>query len=129
MSNEGALRDLHLRLQSVEEFLELKRDHRFTRLEEWAHERGLLTASTDKQVIKMLEEAGEVARWVLRGGHEQVIDAIGDTITTLVILAAQIGTTGEECLDAAWEEIKDRDGQIINGTFVKDGDHASDQVN
>lgn len=39
---------------------------------------------------------------------------------TLVILAAKHGLTLEECLEAAWDEIKDRKGKTVDNVFVKD---------
>lgn len=41
---------------------------------------------------------------------------------TLIILAQQQGWTLEECLQYAYDEIKNRKGKTINGTFVKDSD-------
>lgn len=38
----------------------------------------------------------------------------------LVILAAKHSLTLEECLEAAWNEIKDRKGKTVNNVFVKD---------
>lgn len=49
-------------------------------------------------------------------------DGIGDTVVTLIILAQQQGWTLEECLQYAYDEIKNRKGKTINGTFVKDSD-------
>lgn len=118
--NEGALLNLTHRMRSVEEHLNLTRNHRFTRLEDWAHERRLLGASTDKQIVKLMEESGELARHHLRGDREKLKDALGDTLTTVIILSAQLGFTAEECLDHAWAEIKDRTGSCTTGTFIKD---------
>jgi hypothetical protein len=40
----------------------------------------------------------------------------------LNLWATQYGLTLEECLAAAWEEIKDRKGQMVDGVFVKEGE-------
>ena len=37
-------------------------------------------------------------------------------------LAIEMGTTLEECLQIAYDEIKDRKGKMINGAFIKEGD-------
>jgi hypothetical protein len=50
------------------------------------------------------------------------MDGIGDAVVVLTILAAQHGVTIEECIDAAWDEIKDRKGRMIDGVFVKESD-------
>jgi hypothetical protein len=36
--------------------------------------------------------------------------------------AAQIGTSIKACQDAAWAQIKDRRGRMVNGVFVKEGE-------
>jgi hypothetical protein len=38
----------------------------------------------------------------------------------LTILAAQRDINVESCLDAAWEQIKDRKGKMVDGVFVKE---------
>ena len=47
-------------------------------------------------------------------------DAFGDTLVTLIILAAQNGLQLEDCLEYAYNEIKDRTGKTVGGTFIKD---------
>ena len=34
----------------------------------------------------------------------------------------EYGLTLESCVQAAWDEIKDRKGRMIDGVFVKEGD-------
>ena len=41
-------------------------------------------------------------------------------LETLKSVALSYGYDLEECLNAAWNEIKDRTGKMIDGTFVKD---------
>ena len=49
-----------------------------------------------------------------------MIDGIGDCVVVLTNLAELIGTPIEQCIDAAYNEIKDRTGKMDNGTFKKD---------
>lgn len=49
-----------------------------------------------------------------------VRDAIGDIIVTLIMQAQMWGLTMEECIEAAWQEIKDRKGRMTGGIFVKE---------
>ena len=49
-------------------------------------------------------------------------DAIGDTLVTIIVLAHQLDLDVTECLGIAYEEIKNRKGKMINGTFVKEDD-------
>ena len=46
-------------------------------------------------------------------------DAIGDMVVVLTNLAELGGTSIEQCIDAAYAEIKNRKGKMVNGTFVK----------
>ena len=86
----------------------------------WAKEKNLIKKdNTHKQLVKTIEELGEVARAVCKNDKHALIDGIGDVIVTLGILAAQNETSLTECLTAAWTEIKDRTGQTIDGIFVK----------
>jgi len=51
---------------------------------------------------------------------EEAKDAIGDIIVTLVMQAQMWDLTMEECIEAAWQEIKDRKGRMTGGVFVKE---------
>ena len=44
----------------------------------------------------------------------------GDSFVTLIILSMQLGLHPSECLEAAWNEIKDRKGKTKNGVFIKE---------
>ena len=88
----------------------------------WAAHKGLSKRSDgSKQMLKVTEEIGELAAALARKDKEATIDAIGDSFVTLIILAHQLGLNPTRCLEAAWEEIKDRTGKIENGVFIKDG--------
>ena len=94
---------------------------RFDKIRLWAEDRGLYHKGDPKtQTLKLMEEAGEICRAVLKKDEEQIIDGIGDCVVVLTNLAHLTGTSIEECIDAAYEEIKDRTGKMSNGTFKKD---------
>ena len=88
----------------------------------WAKDKRLDTASPDKQFLKVIEEVGEIAEGMAKGRPEQIKDSIGDVYVTLVILAMQHGLGIEDCIKAAYNEIKDRKGKMIDGVFVKEED-------
>jgi len=93
----------------------------FDLIREWAHERGLYDKGDVKtQTLKLLEEAGEICRAVLKNNKEQIIDGIGDCVVVLTNLAELNNVSIEDCIDAAYDEIKDRTGKMNNGTFKKD---------
>ena len=94
---------------------------RFDLIREWARERGLYDKGDPKtQTLKLMEEAGEICRAVLKDDREQIIDGIGDCVVVLTNLAELVGYPIEKCIDAAYNEIKGRTGKMSNGTFKKD---------
>jgi NTP pyrophosphatase (non-canonical NTP hydrolase) len=66
-----------------------------------------------------MEEAGELAKALLKDDKPEIIDAIGDMVVVLTNLAHLEGLDIEDCIDSAYKEIADRKGKMINGTFVK----------
>tara|TARA_R100001509_G_scaffold3125_1_gene2372 strand:+ start:551 stop:1339 length:789 start_codon:yes stop_codon:yes gene_type:complete len=94
---------------------------RFDLIRAWAEERGLYHKGDPKtQTLKLMEEAGEICRAVLKKDEPEIIDGIGDCVVVLTNLAHLCNTSIEECIDAAYNEIKDRTGKMNNGTFKKD---------
>ena len=99
----------------------MKTDNRFQLIRDWAGERGLYTrGDTKTQFCKLMEEAGELGRAVLKDDQPEFIDAIGDMVVVLTNLAYLGGTNIEHCIDSAYEVIRKRSGKMVNGTFVKD---------
>jgi len=93
----------------------------FDLIREWAYERGLYDKGDVKtQTLKLLEEAGEICRAVLKNDKEQIIDGIGDCVVVLTNLAELNNVSIEDCIDAAYNEISNRTGKMVNGTFKKD---------
>ena len=43
-------------------------------------------------------------------------------IVVLINIAERNGLTLEDCMQRAWEDIKDRKGKMIDGIFIKEGD-------
>jgi NTP pyrophosphatase (non-canonical NTP hydrolase) len=91
-------------------------------VENWAYERGLYFSKPEKQYLKVSEECGEIAAGLARNDADAVVDAIGDTMVTLIILSMQIDVPIEDCLATAWGQIKDRTGETVNGVFIKSED-------
>jgi len=95
----------------------------FDNIRQWAHDRNLIDGSTsDKQMLKLGEEYGELCAALARGDTVEITDAIGDMVVVLTILAHQCGFFIEHCIDDAYNEIKDRKGRMVDGVFVKDGE-------
>ncbi len=95
----------------------------FTKIRNWANDRNLVMGSDSfRQTVKLVEEVGETAAAIARGNRAGIRDGIGDAVVVLTILAAQYGLLIEDCIDAAYEEIKDRKGKMVDGVFVKENE-------
>ena len=91
-------------------------------IESWATRRGLDKTNSDKQLIKLIEEVGELAEAHNKGYRDKQIDSIGDIFVVLTIYALQNDLRIDDCIKEAYNTIKDRHGKMIDGVFVKDGD-------
>ena len=97
------------------------------KINEWADERNLKQADPKIQWMRVTEEVGEIRDVLLKptkftDPQMALKDAIGDTLVTIIVLAHQLDLDVTECLNIAYEEIKNRKGKIVNGTFVKESD-------
>lgn len=93
-----------------------------TKVEQWAKDKGLDQADSSKQMLKTIEEIGEVAASLARKDEYGLRDGIGDVVVTLIILAMQNDMDLYECLNQAYNEIKGRTGKMVDGVFVKSSD-------
>lgn len=92
------------------------------KIRSWSVDRNLHTADPTKQALKLGEEFGELFEGLAKGNDDLTKDAIGDMYVVMTILAQQLGFNIEECIDIAYDEIKDRRGKMIDGVFVKEAD-------
>lgn len=88
-------------------------------IEDWSVDKGLNDADPNKQMLKVVEEIGELSQGLVKDNRDQVIDSIGDAVVTLVILSQQLGLTLEQCTAYAYDEIRNRKGRMVNNTFIK----------
>ena len=93
----------------------------------WAEQKGIFEKGDVKtQYVKLQEEAGELAKSIMKNDKEEFIDAIGDCVVVLTNLAELGGKyfkdniTIEQCINSAYNVIKNRTGKMQDGTFVKD---------
>ena len=93
----------------------------FNLIREWAAERGIYAKGDSKtQYLKLQEEAGELAKAILNNDQLEIIDALGDCVVVLVNLSHLCGYKLEDCVESAYNEIKNRKGKMENGTFKKE---------
>lgn len=99
---------------------ETKASNIYDLIREWAKEKGIYNSGDSKtQYVKLMEEAGELAQAILKQDKAEIKDAIGDMIVVLTNLARLEDMYVEDCIGSAYEVIKNRSGQMVNGTFVK----------
>lgn len=91
-------------------------------IKKWAVDRNVVSGDTKAQMVKLLEEAGELAEGINKNKQDLIVDSIGDVYVVLVILCMQLGLDINDCIRAAYEEIKDRKGKMVNGLFLKTAD-------
>tara|TARA_R110002020_G_scaffold248376_1_gene462366 strand:- start:4351 stop:4644 length:294 start_codon:yes stop_codon:yes gene_type:complete len=92
----------------------------FNKIISWANDRNIIKGGTAKdQCLKLIQEVGELSDNLCKG--RSPIDDIGDCMVVLAIIAEQHELTVTECLEHAYNDIKDRKGQMIDGVFVKEG--------
>ena len=90
-------------------------------VEEWAQEKGIMyKANPMAQALKTLEECTELCTAINNKDREEIIDAMGDIMVTLVIQAKIQNVSLESCLETAYKVISKRRGRMVNGTFIKD---------
>lgn len=98
----------------------MKLSNEFEPIRKWAKEKGILDKGDAKtQYLKLQEEAGELAKALLKNDEPEIIDALGDCVVVLVNLAALKGYKLELCINTAYDVISKRTGKMENGTFVK----------
>lgn len=90
-------------------------------VEAWGFEKGIIQKGDPQaQMLKCVAEVGELADGVATSDIAEIIDGVGDVLVTLILLCKikSINITG--CLNAAYQEIKGRKGQMVGGVFVKE---------
>ena len=101
-------------------------ENRFDELEKkvivWAEDRGIFASSNaTAQFLKTMSEAGELADHLSKDAPiEELVDDIGDMLVTMILMGEFIGVNLVDCLDYAYDEIKNRKGKMVGGVFVKE---------
>jgi NTP pyrophosphatase (non-canonical NTP hydrolase) len=88
---------------------------------EWAENKGILEkATTAAQANKTMEECQELIDAIQDDNREEIADALGDILVTIIIQAKMQNMSLVECLEGAYNIIAKRTGKMVNGQFVKD---------
>ena len=88
----------------------------------WAEARQIIPNSTPQaQLLKTVEELGELVGAVVRGNREAAVDGFGDVLVTLIIASDLMDIDLLKALESSYNEIKDRKGTMMpNGVFLKE---------
>jgi len=126
----------------------MKLTNEFQPIRDWAEERGIYKkGDTKTQFLKLIEEVGELGKAILKNDAVETKDAIGDIVVVLTnltelanydvfskefyedvvgdggsrMLQHEVGEISiEDCINSAYNVIKNRKGKMQNGTFVKE---------
>ena len=79
-------------------------------------------AFTGNQIINDLLLKGRIKSVSAEDAAKAKLDALGDMAVVAINIAERNSSSLDTCMNLAWNEIKDRKGQMINGTFVKESD-------
>lgn len=109
-------------------------NNEFESIRLWAKDKGIYDKGDPKtQVIKLFEEVGELSKAIINNDEKEIIDAIGDCVIVLTNLTELCSLYKEskynieeidkihieDCINIAYNVIKNRTGKMHNGTFVK----------
>ena len=92
---------------------------------QWAEDRNMIKPDRLTglaQLAKVTEELGELSAGINKNDEDKTKDSLGDIMVTLIILAQDLNFDLLDCLNSAYNVIKDRKGKTINGVFVKESD-------
>lgn len=89
---------------------------------QWGEARGIVQNSTpEAQALKTQEELDELIDAIRKGDRAEMADAYGDILVTLIMGCACADLDLVECFAGAYNEIKDRKGNLNkDGLFVKE---------
>mgnify|MGYP003116142846 FL=1 len=88
-------------------------------IEQWHEDRNLIKGSTDKdQVLKLVQELGELSDSICK--EKDMRDDLGDMLVVMINIMKRNNISIEECLQKAYDDIKDRKGKMVDGIFVKE---------
>jgi NTP pyrophosphatase (non-canonical NTP hydrolase) len=88
----------------------------------WSEARKIIPNSTPQaQFLKAVSEIGELADALNKNNMDGIKDGVGDVLVCMINMCALLDINMTDCLQLAYNEIKDRKGTLLpNGVFVKE---------
>ena len=111
---------------NIEELIEAVRQWGVARNITGPNGKGTLLGQLSKTAEELTETRDAAVRFeygdprVLARWEAELIDGLGDVFVTIILAAEMAGLRIEDCLAAAYQEIKGRTGTMQGGVFVKD---------
>jgi len=113
---------------NIEELIENVRQWGVARNITGPNGKGTLLGQLSKTQEELTETRDAAVEWGMTDydepGHEAVVaelaDGLGDVFVTIILAAEMAGLRIEDCLQAAYDEIKGRTGRMEGGVFIKD---------
>lgn len=103
-------------MKTLDELVEL--------VEKWGEDRNFYHetdgTTSEKQFLKLVEEVGEIGGSLARG--KSIKDDIGDALVVLTGLAKLNNLSLRDCLEHAYNEIKDCKCKMVVRVFIKESD-------
>lgn len=94
---------------------------KFEDVRQWGAKRDLGEAEFQSQYQRVLQEIVEIHEAFIDDDMDEVSDAIGDSLVTLINLAKTVNMKAEDCLDGAFDVIELRKGLTKKGSFIRYG--------
>lgn len=91
----------------------------------WAEDRNFFGeggATLDGQLDKLFEECNELDEAIAAQDYDAIVDALGDIQVVHTILCEMLELDPTACYKEAYNQIKNRTGEFVDGVFVKDLD-------
>lgn len=89
------------------------------KVSQWRLDRGI--DDFKSQLLKVHEELTELKQAITREeGEEKIKMEMGDVMVASIILADILGLNEVDCLEMAYNKIKNRTGKTVNKDFIKE---------
>jgi NTP pyrophosphatase (non-canonical NTP hydrolase) len=116
LNDESIVDDLRMVQSKGEHYYTLEK-----KVERWAYDKEILDkGNTMAQAEKTHEEVFELMDAINEDNREEIIDALGDILVTIIIQAKMQNVKLIDCLQVAYNVIIKRTGKMENGKFKKD---------
>jgi len=88
----------------------------------WSEARKIVPNSTPiAQLYKLEEEVNELRDAITENNMKEIVDSVGDCTVVLINICALLDINLTDCLESAFEEIKNRRGTLgADGIFYKE---------